>query len=217
MSNECTYRLETKRDYDEMERLTRDAFWDVYRPGCDEHYLLHTMRDAACYIPELSFLSVTPEGELAPEGELEPEGELAGGIYCTETIIRDGTTDHVVVCIGPIAVLPAYQRRGIGQKLLDLACKRAGELGYPCAVLFGNPGYYHRAGFTDAKNFGIHLGDGSDLDAFMCRPIDREKLTGVRGNYQEDPVFSIDQTAMEKFDKRFPPREKHVLPTQIFK
>ncbi len=205
MTNDYSYRLETTGDFDEMERLTREAFWDVYKPGCDEHYLLHTMRSAACYLPELSYLCVTPTGE------------LAGGIYCTKASIRDGERDHTVICVGPIAVLPAHQKRGIGQKLLDLACNRAGELGYPCAVLFGNPGYYHRAGFTDAKDFGIHLADGSDMDAFMCRPIDIGKLGEVRGNYIEDPVFSVDQAAAEAFDGRFPPREKHVLPTQIFK
>jgi predicted N-acetyltransferase YhbS len=204
MNDYYTYRLETGRDFAETERLTREAFWDVYKPGCDEHLFLRNLRNAQCYIRDLAFVCETIDGR------------IVGACYGSKGEIADGKRVHEAVVIGPIATHPEYRKRGIGFRLLELTFARARGLGYPCAILFGNPEYYRKSGFTDAKDFGIHLADGSDMEAFMCRPLDEESMKRVRGRYLEDPVFAIDPAELEAFDKGFPPREKHKLPGQIF-
>ena len=204
MSDYYTYRLETGRDYAETERLTREAFWDVYRPGCDEHLLLHNLRNAPCYIRELSFVCETTDSR------------IVGACYSSVAEIADGTRTHEAIVIGPIATHAEYRKRGIGFRLLELTLSRARNLGYPCALLFGNPGYYRKSGFTDASAFDVHLADGSDMEAFMCYPLDAERMNGVRGRYREDPVFTIDPVELEAFEKGFPPKEKHRLPGQLF-
>jgi Predicted acetyltransferase len=204
MSETFTYRLETGRDHAETENLVREAFWDVYKPGCDEHLLLRNLRNAPCYLGELSFLCVTGDGR------------IIGACYSSRGEITDGDTVHETIVIGPIAVHPEFQKRGIGLRLLELTLDRARELAFPCALLYGNPDYYHKSGFTDAKDFDIHLADGSDMSAFMCCPLDRSRMASIRGRYHDDPVFTIDPIELEAFEKRFPPKEKHTLPGQIF-
>jgi len=204
MNDTYTYRLEEEKDFFTTENLTREAFWDVYKPGCNEHLLLHNMRKAPCFIKDLAYVCEAQDGI------------IVGASYCTETRIRDGETDHIALCIGPIGVLPEYQGRGIGLKLLSITLARAKALGYSCAVLYGNPDYYHKSGFTDAARFGIHNQDGSDMSAFMCFPLDLNKMATVKGCYQEDPVFNLDEDELNEFEKRFPPKVKHSLPGQIF-
>ena len=204
MNDKYTYRLENESDYFETENLTREAFWDVYKPGCSEHLVVRNMRKAACYIGELSYVCETQSKK------------IVGAIYCSETIILDEDKRHTVMCVGPIGVLPEYQKKGIGLRLLELSLVRAKELGYACAVLFGNPDYYRKAGFTDAARFGIHLADGSDMDAFMCRPLDVQKLGLIKGRNREDPVFFPDDAELAEYEKQFPLKEKHKLPGQIF-
>src|SRR5664279_4869472 len=120
MNDVYTYRLKNKNDYFETENLTREAFWDVYKPGCSEHLVVRNMRNATCYIGELSYVCETQSKK------------IAGAIYCSETVIQDGETRHTVVCVGPVGVLPEEQKKGIGKKLLALALARAKELGYAC-------------------------------------------------------------------------------------
>ena len=162
------------------------------------------MRNAPCFVRELAYVCETQEGK------------IVGACYCTETRIRDEGYDHIALCVGPIGVLPEYQRRGIGLKLLSITLARAKSLGYSCAVLYGNPDYYHKSGFTDAARFGIHNQDGSDMSEFMCCPLDSAKMATVKGRYQEDPVFNLDEEELKEFERIFPPKEKHSHPGQIF-
>jgi predicted N-acetyltransferase YhbS len=200
------YRLENEKDYGETENLIREAFWDLYKPGCDEHLMLHNMRGDPDYVRELAFVC---------EERANGKARIVGAIYCLACVIDGAGGEHKVLHIGPIGVAKECRNRGIGQKLIALALDRARELGYPCAVLFGNPAYYGKSGFTEAREFGLHLPDGTDLPEFLCRPLNETKLKAVSGNFRMSQLFTVDETELAEFEKRFSPKEKHVLPDQL--
>ena len=75
--NNLTMRLETEKDYRAVEELTREAFWNVYKPGADEHYFVHTMRSHPDFIPELAFV-------------LELDGKIVGNIMYTKACLEPG-------------------------------------------------------------------------------------------------------------------------------
>jgi len=63
MKNNIVIRLEEKSEYRKVENLVRDSFWNVYRPGCLEHYVLNQLRNDPAFVPELDFV-MYQEGEL---------------------------------------------------------------------------------------------------------------------------------------------------------
>ena len=215
MNKTYTYRIEEEKDYAETENLTREAFWDLYKPGCDEHFILHNMRTDPSFIRDLAFVCVEPSNGLGKDrGDTD---RIVGAIYCTECRIVDGPVEYSLICIGPIGVLPECQRQGIGLKLLSLAHARARELGYCGSVLFGNPAYYRKSGFTAAARFGIHMPDGNDMPEFMCCPLDPVLFASIKGVLRMNPVFLVDEKDLAEYEKRFPAKEKHSRESQIFR
>ncbi|MEA5060480.1 hypothetical protein SDC9_182201 [bioreactor metagenome] len=195
-------RLENERDYAAVENLTREAFWDVYRPGCDEHILAHKLRKTA-FLPELDYVT-------------EQDGQIVGNImYSKAKIVAENGGEQAVLTFGPISVLPAKQKTGIGSLLINHTKKLAQEKGYRAIVIYGNPAYYHRFGFVDAARFHISTADGQNFDAFMALELEKGALAGIRGKFQEDPVFQMDPMELEAFDKKFPHKDKHVTDTQL--
>ncbi|MBN2344571.1 MAG: N-acetyltransferase, partial [Deltaproteobacteria bacterium] len=96
-------RHETESEHRTVEELTRDAFWNLYFPGCDEHYLVHILRDHPDYLPELSFVA-------------ELDGEVVGMIMYTRSwLIDENNCKKEIVSFGPLCVHPAHQRKGIGR------------------------------------------------------------------------------------------------------
>ena len=138
-------RLEQEEDYREVENLTREAFWNVYRPGCTEHLVLHNLRKEACFVPELDYV-------IEDDGKIIAHIAYAKGSLKTE----DGRTETSLL-FGPVSVLPEYQGRGYGSKLIQFTLEKARELGYPAVVITGNPAYYSRFGFEPAAKHGIYL------------------------------------------------------------
>lgn len=207
MATTYAYRLENENDYTGTENLIREAFWDVYKPGCDEHLMLHNMRGDARYLGDLAFVC---------EERANGATRVVGAVYGLECAVDGAGGERGVVHVGPLGVARECRNRGIGQRLVALAMGRARELGYPCAVLFGNPAYYVKSGFVAARGFGIHLPDGSDMPEFLCRPLNEAKLADVSGNFRMSPLFTPDAAELAEFEKRFPPREKRVLPGQLF-
>ena len=111
--NDYIIRLETPADYRKVENLTREAFWNVYRPGCLEHYILHTYRDREDFVNELDFV-------------MEKSGELIGHImYVRAKIQSDDGREIPMMTFGPISIIPKYQRKGLGKALLDYSMDRA--------------------------------------------------------------------------------------------
>jgi len=207
--NQIDYRirLEEKKDYAKVENLVRESFWNVYRPGCLEHFVLHVLREDPAFVKELDFV-------------MEKDGELIGQNMFMETVIdADDGRQIPGHAMGPIGIIPALTRQGYGKKLLDYSLERAAELGYGAVLFEGNIGFYGHSGFTYAREFGIRyhdLPEGADDSFFLCRELIAGYLEGVTGVYQTPRGYYVDEEAAEEFDKAFPPKEKLRLPGQLF-
>jgi Predicted acetyltransferase len=211
MKDSIIYRLEREGYYRAAENVTREAFWDVYKPGCDEHLVVRNLRSGSLFLRELTLVA---EEVSVREGMRSPK--IIGAIYCSVASIVDGENRHEEVYVGPLAVLPEYQRRGIGGSLLTRALDRASDLGFGGAFLYGNPEYYRRFGFSDAALFNVHPAEGDDIPQFMGRALNGKRLASVKGRCFEDPSFRVDAGELAEFDRLFPPKEKHVLPGQLW-
>jgi len=207
MKDDLTIRIETPADYAAAENLTREAFWNVYRPGCTEHYILHAFRDKPDFIPELSLL-------------LELRGRLVGHIMYVRSEIRADDGRRVpVLTFGPISIAPAYQRRGFGTVLLRESMRRAELLGAGAIAIEGSIGFYGKSGFETAGARGIHYAAeprDAEVPYFLIRELKPGYLDGVVGTYRDPAGYSADEAEAERFDARFPPKEKLKLPGQLF-
>ena len=205
--NDYTIRLEKKEDYREVENLVREAFWNVYRPGCSEHYVIHVLRDDPAFVRELDFV-------------MEKDGVLIGqNLFMRAHIDADDGRVIPVLTMGPIGIAPAYKRRGYGKKLLDFSLERAAALGYGAVLFEGNIGFYGHSGFRYARSFGIRyhdLPEGADDSFFLGRELIPGYLEGVTGVYQTPQGYYVPDAEVEDFDRAFPPKEKLRLPGQIF-
>ncbi len=200
-------RLEEKKDYREVENLVRESFWNVYRPGCSEHYVIHVLRDDPEFVPELDFV-------------MEQDGRLIGQNMFMKTIIEadDGRTIDVLT-MGPIGITPELKRKGYGKELLDYCLEKATEMGFGAVLFEGNIGFYSHCGFDYASKFGIRyhdLPEGADSSFFLCRELIPGYLDDVTGVYQTPQGYYVKDEDVEEFDKQFPPKEKQKLPGQLF-
>jgi predicted N-acetyltransferase YhbS len=200
---EILFREATGKDFKVTEELTREAFWDIYKPGCEEHFVLHNIRKSESYIRELDLV--------ATEG-----ATIIGHIICTKSKVIDSTdTEHLVLCVGPFSINPEHQKKGYGSKLMEYCIMKAQDLGYCAMILFGNPAYYHRFGFKNAIEYGIKTKDGANLEPFMAKELLKNGLKGIQGKFYEDEVYSADRADLNEFETQFPYREKHILSTQL--
>ena len=206
-TNDYTIRLEKKEEYREVENLVREAFWNVYRPGCSEHFVIHVLRDDPAFVRELDFV-------------MEKDGEMIGQNMFMRTVINadDGRVIPVLT-MGPIGITPELKRHGYGKKLLDYSLEQAAAMGFGAVLFEGNIGFYGKSGFDYARNFGIRyhdLPEGADDSFFLCRELIPGYLNGITGVYQTPQGYYVDDADVEKFDKDIPPKEKLRLPGQIF-
>ena len=206
-TNDYTIRLEKAEDYRKVENLVRESFWNVYRPGCSEHFVIHVLRDDPAFVKELDFV-------------MEQNGKLIGQNMFMRTVIEadDGRVIPVLT-MGPIGITPELKRQGYGKKLLDFCLEMAAAMGYGAVLFEGNIGFYGKSGFDYARNFGIRyhdLPEGADDSFFLCRELKEGYLSGVTGVYRTPNGYYVDDADVEEFDKAFPPKEKLRLPGQIF-
>jgi len=198
-----TIRPEEEKDYRTVEFLTREAFWDLYKPGCNEHLVVHKMREVPAFVKELSFV--------ACDGE-----DIVGSIlYTRAKVVSNENMTSEVLCMGPVSVLPTYQGKGIGSLLMNHSVEKARKLGFKAVIIFGNPGYYHRFGFANAEKYSITTSTGENFEPFMALELSEGSLQGISGKFYEDEVFVTDEKELEIFEKEFPFREKHVTDTQL--
>ena len=206
-TNDLTIRLEKKEDYQEVENLVREAFWNVYRPGCSEHFVIHMLRSDPAFVKELDFV-------------MEKGGRLIGQNMFMRTVINaDDGRDIPVLTMGPIGITPELKRRGYGKKILDYSLEKATAIGFGAVLFEGNIGFYGHSGFDHARNFGIRyhdLPEGADDSFFLCKELIPGYLRGITGVYQTPQGYYVDDADVEEFDKAFPPKEKLRLPGQIF-
>lgn len=206
-SNDILIRPEAEKDYRETENLVRESFWNVYRPGCSEHYVLHTLRNNPDFVKELDFV-------------MEKCGRIIGQNMFMKTVINsDKGGDIPVLTMGPICIAPELKRKGYGKILLDYSLEKAAALGYGAVLFEGNIDFYGKSGFDYASKFGIRyhdLPEDADSSFFLCKELKPGYLDGVTGVYQTPQGYYVDDGDVEEFDKKFPPKEKLKLPGQIF-
>ena len=200
-------RPETEADFRAVENLVREAFWNVYRPGCLEHYVIHVLRDDPAFVKELDFV-------------MELDGKLIGqNIFVKTRIDADDGRTVEVLTMGPIGIAPERKRQGYGKKLLDYSLEKAKALGFGAVLFEGNIGFYGKSGFDYARNFGIRyhdLEEGEDDSFFLCKELIPGYLKDVTGVYQTPQGYYVDPDDAEAFDAGFPPKEKLKLPGQLF-
>lgn len=205
--NDVIIRLERKEEEREVETLVREAFWNVYRPGCLERYVLNQMRNNPDFIPELNFV-------------LEKDGKIIGqNVFVRAVIKADDGREIPISAMGPICIAPELKRQGYGKFLLDYTLERAKEFGVKALCFEGNIDFYGKSGFDYASQFGVRyhgLPEGADASFFLCKELEKGYLNGVTGEYAPPQCYFVDEKEAEEFDKEFPPKEKLRLEGQIF-
>ena len=205
--NGIIFRLENENDYRAVENLIRESFWNVYRPGCSEHYVMHVLRNDPAFIKELDFV-------------MEKDGELIGQNMFMKTVINcDDGKDIEVLTMGPICIANEYKRKGYGKILLDYSLEKAKELGFGAVLFEGNIDFYSKCGFDFASKFGIRyhdLPEDADSSFFLCKELKEGYLDKVTGVYQTPQGYYVKDEDVEEFDKQFPPKQKLKLPGQLF-
>lgn len=205
--NDYIIRLERKDEHRAVENLVREAFWNVYRPGCFEHFVLNQLRDDPAFVQELDFV-------------MEKDGELIGqNMFMRAVIKADDGRDIPIFTMGPICITPEFKRRGYGKKLLDFSLEKAAEMGAGAVCFEGNIDFYGKSGFVCASEFGIRyhgVPEGEDASFFLCKELKSGYLDGITGVYTPPQGYFVDEAAVEEFDKDFPPKEKLKLPGQLF-
>lgn len=207
MNKNIVIRLEKKEEHREVENLVRESFWNVYRPGCLEHFVLHELRNDADFVPQLDLVMLL-------------DGRIIGqNVFVRAAIKSDSGEDLPIMTMGPICIAPEFKRQGYGKILLDYSLERAKEMGCGAVCFEGSIGFYGKSGFTYASEFGIRyhgLPEGADSSFFLCKELAAGYLDGVTGEYSTPAGYFVDEAAAEEFDKRFPPKEKLKLDGQIF-
>ena len=206
-----TIRLEKEEDFRTVENLVRESFWNVYRPGCSEHYVIHVLRDDPAFVKELDFVMFL---------SMQQNEKLIGQNMFMKTIIEadDGRTVPVLT-MGPIGITPELKRKGYGKALLDHSLEKATEMGFGAVLFEGNIDFYGKSGFTYAREFDIRyhdLPEDADSSFFLCKELIPGYLDDVTGVYQTPQGYYVKDEDVEEFDKAFPPKEKLKLPGQIF-
>lgn len=205
--NKYIIRQERIEEHREVENLVREAFWNVYRPGCLEHYVLNQLRNDPAFVPELDFV-------------MENDGKLIGQTMFMRTCIQSDDKRRIpIMTMGPIGILPEYKRQGFGKILLDYSLEKAREAGCKAVCFEGNIDFYGKSGFVPASQFGIRyhgVPEGEDASFFLCKELVPGTLTGITGEYTTPRGYFVDEKEAEQFDQEFVPKEKLTLPGQLF-
>lgn len=203
-NKEITIRLESMEERFAVENLVRESFWNVYRPGCLEHYVLHQLRQDPAFVLELNLV-------------MELEGQLIGQVmYMRSAVISEDGTKLPVMTFGPIGIAPEYKRQGYGLMLLKYSMELARKMGAGALCTEGNIDFYGKAGFVTGKSVGIRYADDSEADYFIVKELEPGFLARVKGVYHDPAGYFVDEAEAEAFDKQFPPKVKQKLPGQLW-
>lgn len=202
MKQKIIIRNEEKSDWARVEYITRQAFYNIYVPGCMEHYLVHIMRGHEDFIPELDFV-------------IELGGEVIGNIMYTKAKLTDenGAVKDILT-FGPVSILPAYQRMGYGKMLMERSFEKAVELGYDTIVIFGSPVNYVSRGFKSCKKYNVCLENDKFPAAMLVKELVLHALDGRKWHYADSPVMAISEEDAARYDATLEPMEKKYLPCQ---
>ena len=202
MEQKITIRNEEQKDWAVVEKITRQAFYNLYVPGCVEHYLVHIMWEHEDFIPELDFV-------------LELDGQVIGNIMYTKAKLTDENgTEKEILTFGPVSIHPAYQRMGYGKMLMEHSFQAAIQLGYDTIVILGSPANYVSRGFKCCKKYNVCIENGKYPAAMMVKELIPHILDDHKWLYQDSPVMAISKEEAELYDDTLEPVEKKYLPSQ---
>lgn len=197
-----TIRNEKKTDYNKVEEITRKSFYNLYIPGCAEHYLVHIMRNHKDFVPELDYI-------------IEIDGNIIGNIMYTKAkLVDEDNNEKEILTFGPFCILPEYQRLGYGKKLLNHSFEKAIALGYDVIVIFGNPNNYVSRGFKSCIKHNICIENGSYPAAMMVKELKSNALDGKKWVYYDSPVMQLDEKQAQIFDDKLDIIEKKYQSSQ---
>jgi predicted N-acetyltransferase YhbS len=202
MNKMIKIRREEITDYGRVEKITRTAFWNLYIPGCNEHYLVHVMRSHKDFLPELDLV-------------IEVDNQIIGNIMYTKAkLVDESGVEKEILTFGPVCIMPEYQRMGYGKMLMEHSFEQAIALGYDVIVIFGNPNNYVSRGFKSCKKFNICLENGTYPAAMMVKELKPEALDGRKWVYYDSPVMKIDEQEAARFEENLEKWEKKFQPSQ---
>ena len=215
-------RLEQPSDYREVENLTREAFWNVYRPGCTEHFVLNQYRTNPDFIPELDFVmeETLPDSMIGGENKPRIIGHV---MFSKAEILTDSQPSGKLeaVTFGPISIHPDYKRKGYGLKLLQYSLEKAREMGIGVICMEGNIDFYKHAGFVVASTLKIHYhGEPKEAEVpyFLAQELIPGYLKGIEGTYHTPKGYFVAMEREEEFEQyeaTFPAKEKHFQEGQL--
>lgn len=199
-------RLEEEKDYFETENLTREAFWNVYREGCFEHLIIHNLRKDKSFVKELDYC-------------IEIDNKIiANVVYAKGKLKLENGNIREILIFGPVSVLPKYQKKGYGEKLINYTIEKAKELGFDAIVIMGNPNYYKKFGFESCSKYKIHyegLDKNEEAPYFMIKILNDKNIENLKGIYSDPDCYKADEKELEEFDKKFPFKIKEKIEGQI--
>ena len=195
-------RGEREEEYHKVEEVVLRAFWNKHHQGCNEHLLVHKLRDSAVYLPRISRVA-------------EVKGEIVGVICYARAMLQKGDAQKEILTFGPLCVAPEWQGCGVGGFLLEETLALAKEEGFEGVVIFGEPDYYPLHGFRTCDQFGITTMDGRNFDAFLGRELVEGGLAEFGGKFIEPAVFEeLSEEENEEWTKHFAAPDKQKFPGQ---
>lgn len=196
-------RLEKEGDHLEVETITREAFWNLYIPGCNEHLLIHKLREHCDFIPSLCFV-------------IEKDGEVVGSIFYSHSKVIDyNGVETKTITIGPVSIKPELHRQGFGRMLITHSIQSAQAQGFGAIIIGGFPYHYKTYGFEGAKKYNIALEDGNYYTGIMALPLVDGYLDKIqKGIVYFSEALEPDESELESFDKIFPSMDKEVKECQ---
>ena len=199
-------RLEEEKDYFETENLTREAFWNVYREGCFEHLIIHNLRKDKSFVKELDYC-------------IEIDNKIIANIvYAKGKLKLENGNIREILIFGPVSVLPEYQKKGYGEKLINYTIEKAKELGFDAIVIMGNPNYYKKFGFESCSKYKIYyegIDKKEEAPFFMIKILNDNNIENLKGIYSDPDCYKADEKELEEFDKKFPFKIKEKIEGQI--
>jgi len=202
---EILIRNESEEDTSVVEEVTREAFWNLYVPGCSEHYIVHAMRKHKDFIRELDYVALV-------------NGRIVGNImYTMATLTNEKRETLDIASFGPVSVHPEYQRQGIGSRLIQHSLLAARNLGFKVIAIYGDPHNYCKHGFRNGRDLAISDSNGDYPYGLLALELEKGVLSGHQWRFQTSPVYECDESAVADFDQQFPLKEKgHQYSQEIF-
>lgn len=196
-------RNEETRDFKRVEEIAREAFWNLYFPGCHEHFVIHKMREHKDFIKELAFV-------------IEVDGEIEGAMFYTHSkIVSEDNTEYKTISFGPVFISPKFHRKGLGKQLITHSINIAKEMGYRAILTLGYPYHYEPYGFVGGKKYNISMSDYNFYRGLLVLPLHEDALKNISGYTVFSEVFDVNDNDVNEYDKNFVPKEKNFQESQL--